>query len=68
MNIVQAIFCLSFNEYSFLRDEKTRCGVCFVFAKDPTEGMAKKVEVQEKRKIEGLLRTFSCTLTFKRFS
>ena len=38
-------------------------GVCFVLAKKPTEGMAKKVEVQEKKAVEGLMTTFSFTLS-----
>ena len=36
-------------------------GVCFVLTKKQTEGMAKKVEVQENKKVEGLLTTFPCT-------
>ena len=39
-----------FQRNSFLRDEKRVVGVCFVLAKKPTKGMAKKVEVQEKKK------------------
>ena len=37
-------------------------GVCFVLAKKPTEGMAKKVGVQEEERVEGLPTTFSFTL------
>ena len=39
-------------------------GVCFVLAKKPIKDMAKKVEVQEKRRVEGLMKTFSFSHSF----
>ena len=54
MKIVQAIVWVSTIICS-LRVGETRCEVCFVLAKRPTMGIAKKVEMQEKRRVEVLL-------------
>ena len=70
MNENCAIYCLGFNEYSFLEMKKQVVGVGFVLAKKPTEGMTKKVEVQKKKKGQRSNENFFVyiPLTFKIFS
>ena len=52
MKIVQVFVWVS-TTIRFLETKKHIFGVCFVLAKKPTKGMAKKVGVQEEEREEG---------------